>query len=72
MSQLAEAIETYTYVITGLSEHTQISYRDKLKVFEQFCSERNINLADIMLSPLQTSISLIMVLSNQRRLPQQL
>jgi site-specific recombinase XerD len=47
MSQLAEAIETYIYVITGLSEHTQISYRDKLKVFEQFCSERNIDLADI-------------------------
>jgi hypothetical protein len=23
MSQLAEAIETYTYVITGLSEHTR-------------------------------------------------
>ena len=47
MSQLAEAIETYFYVISSLSEHTQISYRDKLHVFADFCTERGVDLADI-------------------------
>lgn len=47
MTQLTGAIETYMYVISGLSEHTQLSYRDKLKVFEQFCTEREIDLEDI-------------------------
>src|SRR5690242_9304174 len=47
MSQLTDAIETYQYVISGLSEHTQISYRDKLAVFATFCSEHSIDLADI-------------------------
>jgi integrase/recombinase XerD len=47
MSQLTEAIETYLYVVSSLSEHTQISYRDKLHVFADFCTEHNIDLADI-------------------------
>ena len=47
MTQLNEAIETYLYVISGLSEHTQLSYRDKLRVFERFCTEREIDLENI-------------------------
>jgi len=47
MSDLIDAIEIYQYVISGLSEHTQLSYLDKLKVFEQFCSDNNIDLAGI-------------------------
>ncbi len=47
MSQLEDALETYEYVISSLSEHTQISYRDKLKVFAAFCSDNSIDLADI-------------------------
>ena len=40
-------IETYLYVISGLSEHTQLSYRDKLGVFERFCNERGIDLENV-------------------------
>jgi hypothetical protein len=33
MAQLQEAVETYTYVISGLSSEIQMSYCDKLAVF---------------------------------------
>ena len=43
MAQLQEAVETYTYVISGLSGETQMSYCDKLAVFVEFCAGRDIH-----------------------------
>ncbi len=48
MVAVSEAIETYTYVISGLSEPTQTSYCDKLAVFAEFCAEHGFpSLEDI-------------------------
>jgi site-specific recombinase XerD len=47
MTQLNEAVETYMYVISSLSEHTIISYRDKLQVFVNFCEQEKVDLDKI-------------------------
>jgi len=59
MSQLTEAIDTYMYVVSSLSEHTQISYRDKLKVFAQYCTANGIDISDITPKVFRTFIEFV-------------
>jgi len=66
MSQLTEAIDTYMYVIAGLSEHTQISYRDKLAVFSEFCSAHTLDLTDITPKVFRTFITFVSSRANPR------
>jgi integrase/recombinase XerD len=44
MTQISEAVETYLFAVSALSQHTLLSYRDKLKVFQAFCEERGVTL----------------------------
>jgi len=47
MTPVFEAIETYLYAVASLAETTFVSYRDKLKVFQEFCESKGIYLEEI-------------------------
>lgn len=47
MTPVSEAIETYLYSVASLSGNTFVSYRDKLRVFQQFCESGDISLEQI-------------------------